>query len=131
MQEKAYYCDYFEQHRLYRDYRDFILKDEYVKPVMYSVGVYALDENEEAHLIEIMTLACDNMRWAIVNGRLYKKEGTCPVAAHPTCIRRVPMNAEEMKRKNHTLFYKILEEKEFNNFVELREALERENGTDI
>lgn len=38
MQEKPYFCDYFEQHRLYRDYRDFILKYEYDKPILYSVG---------------------------------------------------------------------------------------------
>lgn len=130
MQEKSYFYDYFEQHRLYRDYRDFVLKDEYDKPILYTVGVYALDENKEAQLIEIMKLACDNDDWSVVKGRLYKKEGNCPVASHPTCIRRVAMSEQELTPEKRTRFYKILEEKEFNNFVELREALERENVTD-
>lgn len=130
MQEKAYFCDYFEQHRLHRDYRDFVLKDEYDKPILYTVGVYELDENQSARLIEIMSLACDNDDWAVVNGRLYKKQGTCPVAAHPTCIHRVAMSEEELTDKKRTRFYKILKEKEFKSFVELREALERGNDTD-
>lgn len=93
-------------------------------------GVYEIDENKEAQLIETMKLACDNDDWAVVNGRLYKKEVTCPVAAHPTCIRRIAMSEQELTPKKRTRFYKILEEKEFNNFIELRAALERENGTD-
>lgn len=135
MQEKPYHYNYFEQHRLYRDYRDFVLKDEYDKPILYTVGVYELDENEEAQLIEIMKLACDNDDWAIVNGRLYKKEGTCPVKSCPNCIRRVAMSKKEMLKegvrgKKQNRFYKILEEKEFSNFLELRESLEMENNED-
>ena len=103
MQEKPYFCDYFEQHRLYRDYRDFILKDEYDKPVLYTVGVYELDENKEAQLIETMKLAYDNYDWSIVNGRLYKKEGTCPFVSHPHMY---PPRGDERRRadgqKAHT-----------------------------
>lgn len=48
MYKKPAHYDYFEQYRLYRDYRDFVLKDEYIRPILYKVGVYELDENKKS-----------------------------------------------------------------------------------
>ena len=131
MYKKPDHYNYFEQHRLYRDYRDFVLKDEYIKPVLYKVGVYELDENKKAHLTEMMALTCDNLDWAIIDGVLYKKEGTCLVASCPNCIRKMPMSKYEMLKEGATgkkwpRFYKILREKEFSSYSELRAALEYE-----
>lgn len=128
MYKKPYYYDYFEQHKLYRDYRDFVLKSEYIKPILYTVGVYALDENKKEHLTEMMALTCDSVDWAVVNGHIYKKEGECFVAARPSCIRRMPMSAAAIENTQKTHFYKILKEEEFNSYAELREALEQEEG---
>lgn len=131
MYKKPSHYNYFEQHRLYRDYRDFVLKDEYIKPILYKVGVYELDENKKAHLTEMMALTCDNLEWSIVDGVLYKKEGICPVASCPNCIRRMPMSKYEMLKegvtgKKRNRFYKILREKEFSSYSELRAAIEYE-----
>lgn len=128
MYKKPEHYNYFERHKLYRDYRDFVLKDEYVKPVMYTVGVYELDDMFEEHLTEMMALPCDNLDWAVVEGVVYRKKGTHPIG----CIRRVAMSVDEIIRegpgRKPTHFYKILKEKEFNSYAELREALEQEEG---
>lgn len=93
----------------------------------------SLTRTKKAQLKEMMALTCDNINWAIVDGVLYKKEGTCPVASCPNCIRRMPMSKYEMLKEGVTgkkwpRFYKILREKEFNSYSELRAALKYENG---